>query len=116
MTHLQYPFAPVPVNDVLTAFPGDIEHLIPAEADIPEGFWNPNHPYQQVAAAWLFVGLNRDVEFHMQEGIDGSQMFRHMTCVLGSYQYQVEYKLAAAAFLFALWCKEIVKWQKPPTS
>lgn len=109
---LSAPYAPVPVNDVELAYPAEVGDLMPAEDEIPDEFWRGND-WSRIIDSWFFAGLPEDVQFHLNDGIDGDTMFRHLRCVIGSYQFKHQYKVAAAAFLLSRWCDRVENWRQP---
>lgn len=100
---LEKPYDPVPVSDITLAFPGDTRHLHPPGEDIPEAYWSYEHPW---ALFWSNVqahGFPNDVGFIVRENVDPEKAFRHLRCVLSSFEMKHEYKMATLAFLSSLW-------------
>ena len=91
----------VAVSEVDIAFPASVSHLMPAYADIPRDFEN--------AALWrrlfadLFFSGASDLKLQPRESVDASAAFRHIRCILGSYEPKHEHKSAAVAWLFSQW-------------
>lgn len=111
---LAKPYEPTDISDGQIVFPVDISHLMPPAEDIPQEFlnWNTRSEWQKIVSAWLFDGLNNDVEFYAKDGIDASKAFRHVQIILRSYEPKHEYKEATCAYLMSLWFEEIANWKK----
>lgn len=100
---LQAPYEPVETSQVLRAFPGDIDHLLPAYEDIPEEFKRLENPWVKFQRDWFFRGLSPDTQFGSREGIDAERAYYHLACIQRSYEPKHEHKEAAVAFLASLW-------------
>lgn len=112
---LQAPYRPVPIDDVLLAFPADVTDLMPDMAEIPEEFHSWGLTYKDGLAGkwlafqqrWFMKGLPNTVEVDLKEGIDGDLAFRHLKAIQGSFQPKHEHKMAAVAFLASTWFEDI---------
>lgn len=105
-------YEPQEVDRITLAFPADVRHLMPDWEDIPDEFKRGDHPFCTVVSAWFSLGLNKDIEFHLYEDIDGDKMLRHLMAIMGSFQPKHQHKMAAVAYLLSLWCGDIKKWEK----
>lgn len=101
---------PVPVSDVLLAFPADLSNLLPDWDEIPDEFKDSYNDWQRFANHWFGRGLASTVEFWCKEGIDGDTAVRHLRAILGSYQPKHEHKLAGVAYLCSLWFDKVEKY------
>ena len=84
---------PIEVNDVLLAFPASVSHLLPDYKTIPEKFKAKN-PWSNVFNKLFFGG--KGISFIPKEDIDPSLAWRHIRCVMGSYEPKHEHKEAPA--------------------
>lgn len=98
---------PVPVSDVDLAFPARGLDIMPPMREIPQKY-ERSHPYHELLHVWMFKGLDPKVEFHMREGVDGSEAFRHLSVIVGSFAPRHEHKMAAFAYLSSLWFTKVV--------
>ena len=98
---------PVPVSDIDLAFPARGLDLMPSMRVIPQKY-HRNHPYHDLMHVWMFKGVAADVEFHMQDGVDGATAYRHLSVMVGSYASRHEHKMAAFAYLCSLWFTKVV--------
>lgn len=91
---------PTVVNDVLLAFPADVTHLIPE--NIPEKF-ERNNPWSDVFSEFFYNSNKRNVALIPKPEIDPQLAWRHLSCIMGSYQPKHELKVAACCYLFDAW-------------
>ena len=49
----------------------------------------------------------KDLKFIPKEGIDPVMAWRHVRCVMGSFEPQHRHKVAACAYLMSLWFEDI---------
>ena len=94
--------APQPVSDLDIAFPADVSKLMPEYAEIPEEFKSWRNPWNTLASECFFSGLEAG-RIIPKEGIDEAAAFRHIQCVMGSFEPGHEHKIAAIAYLFSQW-------------
>lgn len=102
-------WAPQDVDDVLLAFPAQVEHLMPprdeceaALAALPRR----GMPWRRFQSDWLARGLPPSVRVRARPGVDLNTAFRHLAAIQGSYQPKHEHKEAAVAYLASLWFEE----------
>lgn len=98
---------PQPVNDVLLAFPGNVEHLLPAKDDIPKEFWDGNE-WTDEASSLFYTGafksdriINSTIKPDFNDVVENIP--RHVKAILGTFSIQHEYKIAAIGYLLSLW-------------
>ena len=99
---------PLAVDDVTMAFPGSIRHLMPAWDKIPEEFrdYNAHGKWNGVFSDMFYSGA-KSLKFSPKEGIDTATAWRHIRCIMGSYEPKHEHKEAACAYLMSLWFEDI---------
>lgn len=109
---LEAPYAPVPIDDVLLAFPGDIAHLLPDWDDIPDEFkkaseqTESSRKWLKLQQDWFARGVSNPL-IDLEDGIDGETAWRHLSAIQGSYAPKHEHKESAVAFLASLWFRSI---------
>lgn len=101
---------PIAVTGLDMAFPANVTRLMPP--DIPEEFYRQGSEWDRIASAGFHPGWSPDIEFHMKDGIDGATAYRHLCCILRSYQPKQEDKIAAVAYLLSEWCARVEKWKR----
>jgi hypothetical protein len=102
---LEAPYTPVPVDDVMLAFPADVSDLMPDYDWLREQVIDPE--WVEFQRRWFFSGLPGSVEIDLKDGIDGETAFRHLKAIQGSFQPKHEHKEAAVAFLASQWFNSI---------
>lgn len=104
MTWLPAPYLPVPVTDALLAFPGQVEHLMPAPEEIPERYWEEDARLFPLIRKFVYEGyMPADFTFEARDEIDYGLVHRHMAAIRGSFQPKHEHKIAALTMLLDLW-------------
>lgn len=103
--YLDEPYLPVEVDDVLLAFPATIEHLLPQRGTFEQHI---DHRWTLFVQSWFYNGLTSRAIFHVADDIDGERAFRHLRCVLGTFEIKHEYKIDAAAFLAGRWIRAVI--------
>lgn len=93
---------PTAVTDVDIAFPAGVSHLMPAWTDLPEDFQNDRSPWCAPVNKWFFSGLKKS-EFKPKDCIDEAMAWRHLKCIMGSFEPKHEHKTAAVAWLMSQW-------------
>lgn len=101
---------PVDVTDADVAFPARVEHLMPSWDDIPKPFHESRASVQHEFFEDCFLGAASEIELIPKEGINPGKAWRHLRCIMGSYQPKHEYKTAAVAYLLSLWFSTI-RWK-----
>jgi hypothetical protein len=103
MAWMKPPYLPIEVSDVLLAFPGDVEHLMPDPDDIPREFWD-KHPLYPMISEFIFKGVApANLSFDPNLGLDYNMVARHLLAIQQSFQPKHEHKQAALTLLFHLW-------------
>ena len=97
---------PQDVDDVLLAFPAQVEHLMPAYEDIPDKFKRSGDAWVKFQSDWFFYGLH-EPEFTPNKGVDKAKALRHLKAIQGSFEPKHEHKSAAVAYLASLWFKKV---------
>ncbi len=90
------------ISDAMMAFPADVMDMMPKMKDIPEKYQRGHTPANMFVAKWFFKGL-KNPKFYPREGVNAEQAFKHLRCILGSFQPKHEHKEAAVAFLLDEW-------------
>lgn len=104
--NLQPPYAPAAISDIELAFPGRVEHLIPAWSDIPDDFKNEAGAaarWVKFQRDWFFRGFPKGTRLEAKPGVDVTLAMRHLKAIQGSFEPKHEHKEAAVAFLASLW-------------
>lgn len=97
---------PIEVSDVLMVFPGQVDHLMPPESKFTDDLGQED--FRQLASDWFYHGITIAEEKTVpRPGIDLNKAYRHLRCVLGSYQFSQEYKINAIALLCEAWFEQI---------
>ena len=97
---------PVPVDDVMLVYPGDVEHLMPDLKAIPD-------EYREWTAAWscrlfndvFFRGV-KQIKLYPREGINPDLAWRHVTAIMRSFSPKHEHKEMACRYLLDQWFKD----------
>lgn len=97
---------PIKVNDVDTAFGGNMNELLPPMAEIPEEFKRSNTKWNKVVNDWIFSGLY-DCKWTPKEGINSSEALRHVQSILVSFDPKHEHKEAGCAYLLSCFFEEV---------
>ena len=99
-------FLPYPdIQDVDLAFPAHVAHLIPLETKemlVAE----VSRKSKQLATDWFYHGLKK-LDGNPKEGIDATQAFKHIRCILASFEPKHEVKMQAVAYLLDLWFDDL---------
>ena len=102
---------PQEIDDVLLAFPGQVEHLMPDYEDIPPEFTTRGTPWADFQATWFCHGLSERFAFVPalvdDEPLDGETIWRHLQAIQGSFQPKHEHKAATVAYLASLWMEAV---------
>lgn len=97
---------PTEITDLEIAFPAHGLKLLPAWEDIPDEFKTNGGKHEQLLTDWFFAGIKlKSVE--MKEGIDQTKAFRHLKCIMGSYEPKHEHKMSGVAYLIEQWFESI---------
>lgn len=100
---------PTEVSALDIAFPGSVEHLMPAYDEIPKEFKDSNNPWCEFQRDWFFKGLKQEQIPEPKEGITGHIALRHLQAIQHSFQPKHEHKEAAVAYLASLWFQPKVR-------
>lgn len=98
---------PRDVTDLDMAFPAVINNLLPDEEKIPEEFFDEGNPWVCLARRWFYEGLPQATVFEAKPGIELRRAMRHLRAVLGSFHVGYKHKIAAVAYLLALWFERV---------
>ncbi len=94
---------PMDVSDVMMVFPASVSSMMPDQKDIPNEYkMNRDTLAVQFINRWFFSGL-KEPEFIPKEGINPEKAFRHISCILGSFEPKHEHKISACAYLLDEW-------------
>jgi hypothetical protein len=99
-------------TDVDVAFPARVVQFMPAYKDIPDEFRTGNHKYAQFFHDSFYFGLSK-LEMKPRPGVDPEKAFKHIRCVMGSFEPAHEHKEASVAFLVNEWFEDVV-WERRP--
>lgn len=91
------------LTEVDVVFPAEVRHLIPD--NIPTNYPN-ERLWLRFQSDWFYKGLP-GASFYMNDGIDGEQAIRHLSCIQSSFQPKHEVKCAAVAYLASLWFRNV---------
>lgn len=95
------------IDDLTLAFATNVEHLMPAYADIPADFCRMSNKWNRIFRRWFASGLSEKAEFVPKPGVDAAKALRHIGAVMRSYEPQHEHKEAAVAFLLSEWFDDV---------
>lgn len=90
------------ISDVMMAFPAFVSDMMPKYEDIPERYKDHNDPANEFVSNWFFDGL-KNPEFVPREGVDPKKAFRHILCIMRSFEPKHEHKIASVAYLLDEW-------------
>lgn len=96
---------PMVVDDVLYAFPGHLDRLLPKWEDIPEEFRNMNlrTEWNKFVRDWFFKGWPTDRNLYSRDDVDSEAAFRHLHTIMRSFEPKHEHKEAGVAWLMSRW-------------
>lgn len=94
---------PMPVTDVLLAFPAGLGELLPPVDLIPTKLTVGGFDWRAWASDWFFGNLESFPA--AKERIDATDAGRHLTCLMGSFEPKHEHKVDAVAWLASRWLK-----------
>lgn len=108
MSWMTKPYWPIEIDDVLYAFPADVEFLMPAWEDIPDEYKNERHRLHGIVSNFIFTGqTSPTLRFSPRTDIDYQVSARHLSAVARSFQPKHQHKEAALTLLFDLWFPEL---------
>jgi hypothetical protein len=84
----------------------ELKSMLPPEPTPPVYRDNFN-PWRRFVSKWFFEGLPAGTKFFAKEGIDGRDVFKHVSAVLRSYELAHEEKEAVCAYLLDLWLDRV---------
>lgn len=93
---------PMVVSDLLYAFPGHLDRLLPAWSDIPEEFKQSNE-WTRFVDAWFYEGWPSDLNLYEHPDVDAMTAHRHLHTILRSFEPKHEHKVAGVAWLMSRW-------------
>lgn len=95
------------ISDIELAFPAQVSHLMPKWEDIPGEFKRHNGTkWNKIFSHWFFNGV-KNLVMTPKDGIDSNKAFRHIRCIMGSFEPKHEHKEAAVAYLMSQWFEDI---------
>ena len=94
---------PTVIDDVLFAFPGHLDRLLPEWDDIPDDFKNPRNEWCVFVHDWFFNGWPEDRDLFSREDVEPEMAYRHLPTILMSYEPKHEHKMAGVAWLMSRW-------------
>lgn len=95
--------APHPVDDVLLAFPANVEHLMPDLKEIPEEYWHWTASWSCRLFTDVFFKGVKEIRLYPREGIDPDLAWRHIRAIMGTFSIKHEHKEAACRYLMDQW-------------
>jgi hypothetical protein len=96
---------PTVVDDVLYAFPGHLDKLLPEWDAIPEEFKTNGreNPWVHFTNVWFGFGWPEKSELYVRPDVEPETAFRHMHTILRSFEPKHEHKIAGVAWLMSRW-------------
>lgn len=98
---------PLVIDDVLYAFPGHLDKLLPSWEAIPEEFRDGHTEWNRFVTDWFFKGWPEDRDLYVRPDIDGQLAFRHLHTIMRSFEPKHEHKEAGVAWLMSRWYADI---------
>lgn len=93
---------PSVIDDVLYAFPGHLDRLMPATEAIPREFFATND-WTIFVNRWFFQGWPETLNLYERPDVDAMAAYRHLHTILRSFEPKHEHKIAAVAWLMSRW-------------
>jgi len=107
-------FKPVEVSDIQMAFPASVTEMMPSLKDIPEEFQigggDGHTKWNKLFNDCFYSGV-KNLDLIPKDGIDPGRAWRHIRCIMGSYEPKHEHKEAACAYLMSLWFEDAT-WER----
>lgn len=99
---------PQPVDAIQAAFPAGVMHLLPKWSEIPKEFdhWG-NNEWVKFVSGWFFEGVQREVLWEPNDGIDLAAAQKHLATIMRSWEPKHEHKIGGVAYLMSLWFKKV---------
>jgi hypothetical protein len=96
---------PMVVDDILYAFPGHLDRLLPSWESIPEEFrdMNGRTEWNRFVRDWFFHGWPEDRRLYERPDVDAEAAFRHLHTIMRSFEPKHEHKEAGVAWLMSRW-------------
>lgn len=112
-TPMEEPYRPIPIPDLMLAFPANVTGLMPADDVLDDVRHNRDFDsmgWDQLFTSMFYSGIKTTAKFLPREvdgqRLDGETCWRHLRALSGSFQPKHEYKEAA----FIVLCKEFFEW------
>lgn len=106
---------PQEVSEVEIVFPASVSSLMPPESydrDLVISAMNGYLPWSGfVGALWAGRVKQETIEMIPRDGIDGETAWRHIVCIMGSYEPKHEHKITALNVLLESWFHEAI-WEE----
>ena len=100
---------PLVIDDVLYAFPGHLDKLLPEWDAIPEEF--KGHPktnmWVDFTRKWFCGGWPEDMRIYTRPDVEGEDAFRHAHTIMKSFEPKHEHKIAGVAWLLSRWFADV---------
>lgn len=94
---------PTVIPDVLYAFPGHLERLLPPWDEIPDDFKNVRNPWLRFVSLWFRKGWPEEPKLYEHPNVPGEMAFRHAHTIMKSFEPSHEHKVAGVAWLLSRW-------------
>lgn len=98
------------ISQALMVFPGSVEDMLPPADSIPDEFhYHSNGAWNNFINTWIFnTSKLKDATFIPTGVASAEQAYKHISCILRSFQPKYEYKEAACAYLCSIWFKDVI--------
>jgi len=113
-------FKPQVIDKLTEIFPAQLGDLIPKYEDIPEeyihSYGGSDHmkKMRRLFGDCFYYGLT-ELNLIPQEEIDKDIAWRHVRCVMASFEPKHEHKEAACVYMLSEWFKDATWKSKPRT-
>ena len=94
---------PMVVDDVLYAFPGHLDRLLPEWEAIPDEFKQPHNEWVHFVNVWFGFGWPEKSELYTRDDVDPDMAFRHLATIMRSFEPKHEHKISGVAWLMSRW-------------
>jgi hypothetical protein len=97
---------PTVIDNILYAFPGHLDRLLPPLESIPEDYrlgWTGHNEWTRFVNAWFDIGWPTNVNVYERPDVDAEAAFRHLHTIMRSFEPKHEHKIAGVAWLMSRW-------------
>ena len=103
---------PIPLDDIIIAFPASALSFMPEWDDIPKEFRDGTSQWCDFAYVWFNHGLSDKYSF-VPATIDGQQLdaamiHRQLQAIMGSFAPKHEHKIATVGYLASIWMESMI--------